>query len=602
MRVTLAVLIGAATLLLIHCGSRGDPADTDGGPNIGDGGVPPGTVFINQDADSCPPGTPLACSGDLHSILCKGAVVRTCAPDEGCASGTCIPACDAAIANKSTVGCEYYAHAPVLAIGAGKGCLAIFVANTWSLPVSISGEAAGKTIDLAKYAYLPQGSGTNLQWTALGANGKVPIGKVAIVFLHDDPAPLLQCPKPAADSDPNASGWTDPESGTNSGAIALRITSSAPVVVHEILPFGGGNSMVTDASLVLPTSTWGKNYIAVTPRPKGPNTTEPTVVIVASDDNTKVTIRPTVAIVGGVSVAPAPANAPVDYMLDRAQVLRFEQSADLLGSVIAADKPVGVWGEQRCISIDSYTCDSAHEQIPPVQALGNEYAVVHYRDRYDDVQENPPIRLVGAVDGTQLSYDPSAPAGAPATIAEGQAVDVRSPAPFVIKSQDAQHPFYVAQYMNGPQTSPYGRGSPEFVNAVPTGQYLSRYLFFTDPTYPETNLVFSRKKAADNTFKDVKLECGTPLAGWKPIGGGSDYEYLRWDIASGNFVGKNGCDNGAHEASSEGVFGLTVWGWGTEVTGDTYGSPGYSQAVSYAYAAGAGVQSINTVTIPTNVR
>jgi hypothetical protein len=189
--------------------------------------------------------------------------------------------------------------------------------------------------------------------------------------------------------------------------------------------------------------------------------------------------------------------------------------------------------------------------------------------------------------------------GAPSTIAEGVAVDVRSSTPFVVKSQDAQHPFYVAQYMTGGGAFMNGRGDPEFVNTVPTGQYLNRYLFFTDPTYPETNLVFIRKKAADNTFKDVKLECGSQLTGWKPVGNGGQYEFLRWDIASGNFMGKNGCDNGAHEASSDGFFGLTVWAWGTEVTGASQ-TPGYSSWVSYAYPAGASVQSINTVVIPPN--
>jgi len=68
-------------------------------------------------------------------------------------------------------------------------------------------------------------------------------------------------------------------------------------------------------------------------------------------------------------------------------------------------------------------------------------------------------------------------------------------------------------------------GDPEFVNVIPTGQYLNRYLFFTDPTYPTTNLVFIRKKATDNTFKDVK-------------GNGGQFECVRWDISSGMYMGQ----------------------------------------------------------------
>lgn len=44
---------------------------------------------------------------------------------------------------------------------------------------------------------------------------------------------------------------------------------------------------------------------------------------------------------------------------------------------------------------------------------------------------------------------------------------------------------------------------------------------------------------------------------------------------------------------SDGTFGLTVWGWGSAASG------GFSsQAVSYAYPAGASVKPINTVVVP----
>ncbi len=38
------------------------------------------------------------------------------------------------------------------------------------------------------------------------------------------------------------------------------------------------------------------------------------------------------------------------------------------------------------------------------------------------------------------------------------------------------------------------RGDPEFVNVVLPDQYLAAYTFFTDPTYPETNLVLTREQ------------------------------------------------------------------------------------------------------------
>jgi hypothetical protein len=164
----------------------------------------------------------------------------------------------------------------------------------------------------------------------------------------------------------------------------------------------------------------------------------------------------------------------------------------------------------------------------------------------------------------------------------------------VVRSQDTEHPFYVAAYMTGGGAFS-GRGDPEFVNVIPSAQYLQDYVFFTDPTYPETNLVFIRKRGPSG-FADVTLECAGVLTGWQPAGN-SDYEFVRYDLSTGNFQGNGSCNNGVNRATSALPFGLTVWGWGSEVTG-SQGTPGYSQYVSYAYPAGASVQSINTVVVP----
>src|SRR5207245_18742 len=160
---------------------------------------------------------------------------------------------------------------------------------------------------------------------------------------------------------------------------------------------------------------------------------------------------------------------------------------DLAGSAIQSTKPIGMFGGQQCMNIDSQACDSAHQQIPPVKALGSEYVGVRYRSRIDMQDEPAAWRVVGAVDGTQLTWDPSVPTGAPITLALGQDVRFRSPGPFVVKSQDDKHPFYIASYMTG-GFAYMNRGDPEMVSVIPPAQYLGHYVFFTDPTYPETNL------------------------------------------------------------------------------------------------------------------
>ena len=141
------------------------------------------------------------------------------------------------------------------------------------------------------------------------------------------------------------------------------------------------------------------------------------------------------------------------------------------------------------------------------------------------------------------------------------------------------------------------RGDPEFVNVIPPAQYLGKYVFFTDPTYPETDLVLVRQNTSGQGFQDVTLDCAGVLTGWTPIGNAGTYEYTRIDLVRDNFVPQNGCNNGIHEIQSAAPFGLTVWGWGSAATGGTYGCTScggfYTQAVSYAYPGGASVRRIN---------
>ena len=50
------------------------------------------------------------------------------------------------------------------------------------------------------------------------------------------------------------------------------------------------------------------------------------------------------------------------------------------------------------------------------------------------------------------------------------------------------------EYMTSSTYVAEGYGDPDFVVSVPPEQYLSDYVFFADPTYPETNLVMIRAK------------------------------------------------------------------------------------------------------------
>ena len=607
----MAVLIGTAALAPAGCGSKnGNGFDESEGGAFAEGGADSGAFSPNGPPGSC---TGPRCSSDLRTqVDCEGNVLMTCPPDQGCDGTACVPACQAAIDSKGSTGCDYYAVDPDIFAGDGAagGCFAAFIANTWDTPVTVHVDYGGKTLDAASFGRIPAGTGASTTYQPLPA-GKIPPGQVAILFLNrhgtNPPGLVTDCP---AGITPAISDTDAAAHGTALGQ-AFHISTDAPVAAYDILPYGGGRSALTSATLLLPTSAWGTNYVGVDGYRDGAQPLSvPFLEIVAQQDGTTVTINPVANVVAGTGVVAAPKGTATTYNLNRGQVLQLEpamtsglppSAPSLSGSVIESNNPVGLWGGKTSMGLVSCCDDSAHQQIPPIKALGSEYVGVRYRNRYDGVEEAPPWRIVGAVDGTVLNWDPVAPTGAPTALARGQVVEFMSNGPFVAKSQDGQHPFYMSAHMtgagsfdpaqNGTGGKADGRGDPEFVNVIPPGEFMQSYVLFADPTYPETNLVVVRVKGPSG-FKDVNLDCAGTLAGWQAIGTSDNYEYTRVDLSRHNFQAQGKCDNGRHEMKSAGSFGVTVWGWGSAESG------GFSsQYVSYAYPAGASVLPINNVVV-----
>jgi hypothetical protein len=233
-------------------------------------------------------------------------------------------------------------------------------------------------------------------------------------------------------------------------------------------------------------------------------------------------------------------------------------------------------------------CDHGEQMVPPVKALGSEYVGVMWRPRVSGDQAF--WRIVGAVNGTMLTY--SSNVGGPTALAAGQSVTFITDQPFVVQSQDSSHPFILFSMMSGSSWSQLsntaGYGDPDIVLSVPPQQYLSRYVFFADPTYPETNLVVVRSQNAGGGFDDVNLDCAGALTGWQPVG---NYEWTRIDLIRHDFVPQGNCSTGRHIMQSKSPFGLWVWGWGTPETSTP------TVNVSYGYPAGMNVQPINQVVI-----
>ncbi|HTQ42724.1 MAG TPA: IgGFc-binding protein [Polyangiaceae bacterium] len=606
----------AGIAMFSACGSRTGllvPPEEDAGP-LYDGG--PLDVAIDCS-------TPRYCvPSDPGYVYECGVRVFQCSSLEQCeereSGAQCVNPCLDTLGNDTSNGCEFYAVEMDLTPEAMGVCYAVFVVNQWPTgePAKIQVDRDGQVLPIADFARIPVGKGTQTQYAPFDAAHGLPENGVAVLFLSRDPAALNDpnasdprvlagCPDgvtPAVQGDASLHG-----SGT---ASAFHIKTNVPVVAYQMLPFGGGRARVTGSTLLLPTSAWASSYVVADAYQAPTMFTEdragPTTVIVGSSDGTHVTLTPTADVVGGGGLRGTPMGVPVTYTVNRGQYLQLTQPVELTGSSVHADAPIAVIGGNTLMDLplDRARADSAEQMLPPVRALGSEYVAVRYRSRLSTGEEIVPWRIVGAADGTVLTYEPSAPPGAPTTLAAQQLVEFQSAGLFVVRSQDAQHPFYLASYMTGGGDND-GIGDPEFVNVVPPAQYLPRYTFFTDPTYPETNLVLVRvRDPGTGQFPDVNLDCAGVIGGWLPIGTSGTYQFARVDLSTGNFQGVAGCDNGVHVIRGPSLgarFGVTVWGWGNNVTwppdSDSADetNPRFTRWVSYGYPAGANFAVLNTL-------
>jgi hypothetical protein len=198
---------------------------------------------------------------------------------------------------------------------------------------------------------------------------------------------------------------------------SFHIKADVPVVAYQINPYGGGSVAVTAGSLLLPTSVWDMNYVAVNVSAAAAG--NPSLNIVAKEDGTQVMVTPKQAIAGGAGIPAAAAGQPITINLNKGQNAQITQAAELTGSVIQATKPVGFMAGHTCMNMPVGTsyCDHGEQMVAPVKALGSRYVGVMYKPRVP-AETSTYWRIVGAVDGTTLNW--SSAVGGPAMINAGQ--------------------------------------------------------------------------------------------------------------------------------------------------------------------------------------
>ncbi|HTR49910.1 MAG TPA: IgGFc-binding protein [Kofleriaceae bacterium] len=484
----------------------------------------------------CVPGTG-TCNGNT-STACNmdgmGYSMIDCDPVQGetcdATSGVCTGACAPNVLGQSYIGCEYFPTVTGNIVG-NEFDFAVALANTGNQNAMVTIEDGALTTPIM--ATVPPNTllVQKLPW------------QQELKLCNDMPTPEAPCSTPL----PSAVQATK-------GAYHLRSTSPITVYQFNSLEYALNSdsdfSYTNDASLLLPTNVWRKDYfVAGWEQIAGQNPAE--MAVTASQDGTMVTINSKAATIASGAVPAFTPGTPNSVMLNAGDVLELTSlTGDFTGSEVTSTAPVEVIGGNYCADIPEGVCccDHVEESMFGVDQLGENYIVNAPAVTTEPSGKIEVIRIIATQANTTLTYNPPQ-TGAPASIANpGDFVEIDgNVASFEI--QASAH-VLVAQYMEGEEADGAGTGDPAEALAVPVEQFRSSYTFQA-PTNYESNYV----DVTAPMGAMVMLDNGTPLT-FTPIGT-TGYGLSRVYPLT---AGPN--NDGNHTIMGDMPFGITVYGYG----------------------------------------
>jgi hypothetical protein len=358
---------------------------------------------------------------------------------------------------------------------------------------------------------------------------------------------------------------------------AYRITSDLPVIAYQFNPLDGSSSYLSDASLLLPVSSYDRFYI-VPAWPYGPadgssSSGHPAHIQIAASEPTTVTVTSTATTQAGGVAALSP-GVPASFTLDTGDYLQltiqnFMDSFN--GTYVEATRPVAVFTSNDCANVpasgSTCCCEHLEEQVFGLQTWGTTYVASRVKQR----SAEPAVwHILAYQDNTSITFN-----------ADGQVTGL--PGPTVINARQwielsvngpanqpgdflvhADKPILVTQYMVASALVDGSTGDPSMVQAVPVEQFLDRYVVLVPGTWVYDTLTLTRPAGHTVTVD------GAPVnAGWVTVGT-SGYEVARVSVA-----------DGVHVLEGSAPFGVIVMG--------------YDQFDSYAYPGGLDQKLINPI-------
>ena len=317
----------------------------------------------------------------------------------------------------------------------------------------------------------------------------------------------------------------------------IHVTAAQEITVYgSTYAAGSGDDDSADAYLGLPTDVLGTDYL-VLGYETDTNVDYPgsQFALVGTQNGTTVAITPTADTWNGSIGRLAGETYQITLNQGQTYQLYADQFGgdDLTGTSIHADKPIAVFGGNRCATIPTEygACATIVEQLPPTWAWGKEFAAVPLATR----SGGDTFRILAAQDDTAVWINGTKIV---VTLARGASYEeVLTTRSYIT----ATKPVLVAQYSNGKTydstTSypfmmlipPYEQAQGEYVVSTLDGMFAHNYFNVVAPTdaiastrldgNPITPALFQAIGSSGLSGAQVPVTAGThTLSSSKPVG------------------------------------------------------------------------------------
>lgn len=475
----------------------------------------------------------------------------------------------------------------------GGGCFVMIVSNPNETAVALRLRRGATDVDAAPFARLVAIGGTATYQPL--PSGVLPARATAIVStvhlpngpnLPDPDDYSLDCPGPAFLEAPPSSGLMGTVGERSRG---IELLADAPVLVTSKHMFqsevaharNGASLSAWPVHQLPPVHLWDETTVETGRfKPGSPGHYENPDI--STGDTTHWTLHG-YWLHGRTSVVASAPDTTVSFeeldgsvttlTLDRGEFFTHLTEDAFVGKAVSADRPIALVSSMMAFAPWDYPFGAEPDSGGAVsmstsrRAWGWEYVAVAHADRWPNLHEQPPWRIIGDADGTVLSYEPYRPSGAPEQINRGELVIFEAGEPFVVRSQDDAHVFFLGGHMTGGRyalqrggryPNEASRGGGVSTTAVPVARWAKRYPFFALLDWPEQSLVVVRHRGG----KDVVLDCAGVIGGWQPAG--TNFEYAFVPMTDPNYepiaYGPSTCRVGPHWIESDEPFHATLWG------------------------------------------